>query len=234
MKFVLVPLSVNTPDSSSSQMHIIRRTYLRKLIENGLTPILVSTLFTTEQVSYYYKMCSGVLIMGGTDINPTHYGQQKVKNTVLVDHSLDNLEIKLVKRAFKDKKSILGICRGCQIINVALGGTLVQHIPDKYNVNHAVEKYEDLGNIKTKIKIDTKSKLYQITNLATAIVNCGHHQSIDKLGRGLVVSAIDSVGVVEAIESSGKNFILGIQSHPETQNNNFSSRIFRAFSKSVI
>jgi len=234
MKFVLIPLSVGVPDTINSQMHIIRRTYFTKLNTNGLTPILVSTLHTKEEIEYFYKMSQGLLIMGGTDINPICYGQKVNKNTLTVDHSLDRLEISLAKKAIKDKKPILGICRGCQIINVSQKGSLIQHVPEKYSKNHAVETYEQLGNVKTKITINKNSKLFKITNTSSTIVNCGHHQSVGNVGTNLLVSAISSDDVVEAIEGVGEPFVMGIQSHIETQDTQFSSRIFKAFAKAVL
>ncbi|NCT55684.1 gamma-glutamyl-gamma-aminobutyrate hydrolase family protein [bacterium] len=234
MKFVLIPISVGVPDIITSQMHIIRRTYFTKLTNNGLTPLLVSTLHSKEEIDYFYRLASGLLLMGGTDINPKLYGQKQHRKTKVIKQSLGILEFKLAKRAVKDKKPILGICRGCQMINVALGGTLIQHVPDKYNENHEVENYEHLGEVKTKVTVIKNSRLCNLTTLSKTVVNCGHHQSVDKLGTGLRVSALSQEGVVEAIEGAGESFVMGIQSHIETQNSKFSNNIFKAFAKAAI
>lgn len=231
MLYVLVPLSVGEPASNSYQFHGIRRSYLSKLTKNNLTPLLVSTLNKDSEIDELYKMSSSVLLMGGTDIKPINYGEKKQKETKLIDHALDSLELKILSKVFEDKKPVLGICRGCQMINVLRGGTLNQHLSDKYNCNHEVANYTHLGEIKTKINIEKNSKLYKITGQNKALVNCGHHQCVEIVGQGLKVSSTDKHGVPESVETiDPSHFCMGIQAHIETQSSVFANSIFKELS----
>lgn len=235
MNFVLVPLSVGTPDRLKGQMHMVRRLYLAHLILRNLTPLFVSTLFSQKQINMLYTLSNGVLFMGGVDVDPRNYKQRKHAKTELVRHGLDKLEISLAQKAFNDGKPILGVCRGCQIINVSLGGTLHQHVPDTYGVDHSVETYDDLGKVKTTIHIFPHTNLFDIAGTKKETILCGHHQSVDKLGLGLRVCAQDKNGVVEAIEGiKPDQFALGVQAHIEMQDTLFATKIFDAFAEEVM
>ena len=234
MNFVLIPLSVGTPDTLKSQMHIVRRSYQSHLISRDLTPLFITTLFTKEMINAAYLLSNGMLLMGGIDINPKTYNQKLHNKTERISTKLDELEITLAKKAFSDSKPILGICRGSQILNVALGGTLYKHLLDVYGVDHSVETYEELGKNKTKINILPNTNLLDIAKTKTAAVLCGHHQSVNNLGRGLRVCAQDKNGVVEAIEGvKPAQFAIGIQAHIEMQHTKFTHSVFNEFAKYV-
>ena len=234
MRHVIIPLSIGTPDKHESQMHIVRRSYQSQLIARGITPLFITTLFTLEMIEWVYSHSNGILLMGGVDINPEHYHEQKHEETTCVEHMLDDLEIALAQKALNDGKPILGICRGCQILNIARGGSLHQHVPEVYGVDHSVENYEHLGERSTEISILENTHLYTITGESSATVLCGHHQSVNNLGSGLRVSAQDPHGVIEAIETTDSNtFALGIQAHIEMQHTSFSRAIFDAFAQYV-
>ncbi|NCS31891.1 gamma-glutamyl-gamma-aminobutyrate hydrolase family protein [bacterium] len=234
MNYVLIPLSIGIPEPLISQMHIVRRSYQQKLIPRNLTPLFISTLFTKEMIDDAYEKASGILLMGGLDINPTLYGQPRDAETKVVNDELDALEFSIAKRAINDKKSLLGICRGMQMINVACGGTLVQHVPSICAVSHDCGGYDTLGDVVTDISMGPDTKLSKITNMTETKVNCGHHQSVDELGKGLRVCAQDKNGIVEAIESTNpRHFMVGLQGHIETQESIFSDKIFDVFAGAV-
>jgi putative glutamine amidotransferase len=152
----------------------------------------------------------GLVIGGGDDIGAELYGG-KVLPDVRIDPERDKLELRLLESALPEGLPILGICRGSQMINVALGGTLHTDI-------HAV--YVEAPRMRTvlprkTIRVVDGSRLDRILRCNPCRVNALHHQSVDRLGRGLKVVAQDESGIVQGTEGTGQNFLLGVQWHPE-------------------
>lgn len=152
----------------------------------------------------------GVIIGGGDDISPTLYGGQLVQAARL-DPARDVLERALVEAAFEANKPVMGICRGSQMLNVALGGTLHQ---DAYAVYEDSRHYRTILPRKT-VLLDPGTRLARLAGEAPMRVNALHSQAVDGLGRGLRVAARDSGGMVQAIERVRDPFAIGIQWHPE-------------------
>jgi putative glutamine amidotransferase len=157
----------------------------------------------------------GLIITGGRDVVPESYGQQAHPATdeaVTDNRQRDAFEFALVDGAIRRGLPLLGICRGAQVINVALGGTLHQHLPDVIGHTHHQKGNAVFSTSAVRTMPDTR--------LASLIgessdAQCYHHQAIDRLGKGLIVSAQDSDGVIEAVEIPGDNFVLAVQWHPE-------------------
>jgi putative glutamine amidotransferase len=152
----------------------------------------------------------GLVIGGGDDIGAEIYGGQVLPD-IRIDPERDKLELKLLDTALPASIPILGICRGSQMINVALGGSLHTDI-------HAV--YIEAPRMRTvlprkTVHIEENSRLHRITGCNPCRVNALHHQSVDRVGRDLRVVARDESGIVQAIEGTGAHFILGVQWHPE-------------------
>lgn len=151
-----------------------------------------------------------LVIGGGDDIGAELYGGE-VTPDIRIDPERDRLEIDMLHPALQARMPVLGICRGAQMINVALGGTLHTDI-------HAV--YEAAPRMRTVlpkklVRIDPASRLAGIMRCDPCRVNALHHQSVDRLGKGLGVVARDEAGIVQAIEGGGEAFVLGVQWHPE-------------------
>ena len=155
-----------------------------------------------------------LIVCGGGDIDPHLYGQHPIEN-LKYDREFDIIEKNLISAFIFQNKSILGICRGMQSINVTLGGTLIQDIPSVLGYYHS-----NCGGrvCHHEIKISKTSKLYKAMGLR-AIVNSYHHQCIDKIGKNLNIVSTAHDGIIEAIESD-KYKILGVQWHPERMNGN--------------
>ncbi|HEY7386209.1 MAG TPA: gamma-glutamyl-gamma-aminobutyrate hydrolase family protein [Beijerinckiaceae bacterium] len=152
----------------------------------------------------------GLVIGGGDDIGAEIYGGQ-VMPDIRIDPERDKLELKLLDTALPAGLPILGICRGSQMINVALGGTLHTDI---YEVYVNAPRMRTVLPRKT-VHIEKDSRLHRITGCNPCRVNALHHQSVDRLGRGLRVVARDEAGVVQATEGTGAGFLIGVQWHPE-------------------
>jgi putative glutamine amidotransferase len=153
---------------------------------------------------------SALIIGGGDDIGAELYGGTPVPD-VRIDPARDELELAMLENALAARMPILGICRGAQILNVHLGGTLHTDIH---------EVYEDARKMRTvlprkTVTLEEGSHLAGLLRCNPCRVNALHHQSIDKLGEGLRVVGTDEAGVVQAIETAGPDFIIGVQWHPE-------------------
>lgn len=154
----------------------------------------------------------GLIISGGRDVDPAAYGHDPHPSTDEPATDRDDWEFALLRAALRRRTPVLGICRGAQVLNVALGGTLHQHLPDL--VSHT--RHQQGKGVFSTSTVDTVSgsKLAGLIG-ETAQVQCYHHQSIDRLGEGLLVSAVDGDGVIEAVEIPGDGFVVAVQWHPE-------------------
>ena len=176
----------------------------------------------------------GVVLAGGVDVDPARYGVDVPHPTVEVDRQRDSTEFAFFEAARRGSIPTLGICRGMQLLNVALGGTLHQDIPTEHpsDITHNVPgKVPERRDHSVEIRPGTK--LADIAGAPTIQVNSRHHQAVDKLAPGVEVSAVAPDGLVEAFESS-EPWLLAVQWHPENLRRDApSQRIFAAFARAV-
>ena len=154
----------------------------------------------------------GLIITGGKDVDPASYGQQRHPATDEPGPERDAWELALVAGALRRGMPLLGICRGAQVMNVALGGTLHQHLPDV--LGHARHQQGNAVFSTSSVRTVPGTRLASLIGESTD-AQCYHHQAIDRLGDGLIVSAQDADGVIEAVELPGDSFTLAVQWHPE-------------------
>jgi putative glutamine amidotransferase len=181
----------------------------------GIAVLLPPQPIDTDIAERVLDGLDGLIITGGRDVDPASYGQRPHPATdepVAANRARDALEFALIDGAIRRAMPLLGICRGAQVINVALGGTLHQHLPDVIGHTHHQQ-----GNA---VFSTSAVRTVPGTRLAALIgdssdAQCYHHQAIDRLGDGLIVSAQDTDGVIEAVEIPGMNFVLAVQWHPE-------------------
>ena len=156
----------------------------------------------------------GLLLTGGPDIDPKYYGEEGHETTD-INPDRDELELPLCKRAMEENLPVFGICRGIQIMNVAMGSSLYKDIPSQFT-DHLTHKILANSNDSWHdIQIQRSSLLNQITGETIAEVNSRHHQSLKVIGEGFTVTAQSKDGIIEAIEDTSKRFMLGVQYHPE-------------------
>ena len=157
----------------------------------------------------------GLLLTGGSDVNPALYGEPAAAETQPPDDARDAAESALIDEALARDVPLLAICRGMQMLNVHLGGSLIQHLPTA--VRH-VRRTPDKGLPAHQVVIESGTLLASIASRLKWEVNSRHHQAVARLGSGLRVCARDSEdGVIEAIELSGCRYVLAVQWHPENQ-----------------
>lgn len=180
----------------------------------GGTPIIIpinDATFAKE----YIQLIDGLLLTGGQDVTPMLYGEEPRKVIGPTSPERDKCEVALVKEAIRQKKPILGICRGLQLINVVLGGSLLQDLSEdeSITIQHVQRSQPEFSTHSIKVKSGTHIAEIIDNN---SYVNSIHHQAIKELGKGLTVSAWSPDNVIEAIEVVDDNqSIIGIQWHPE-------------------
>ena len=161
----------------------------------------------------------GLVLTGGGDVDPVFYRSERHPATQDAEPGRDEFELDLARRALDANLPLLAICRGAQVLNVAAGGSLVQDIPSEItsDLAHALATPKD--QLAHDVRVAAGSKLEQALGAAATVgacrVNSRHHQSVARIGRGLVATATAPDGVVEAIEAPDADFCLGVQWHPE-------------------
>jgi putative glutamine amidotransferase len=156
----------------------------------------------------------GLLLMGGTDVNPKLYGETARPEVDQPDDERDAVEQQLLDEALRIDLPVLAICRGMQLLNVHSGGTLIQHLE---LTKHDTE-FEDKGTVAHEVILEPQSQLAEITGTTRLEVNSRHHQAVNRVGEGLRVSARDSEdGTIEALEGTDRRFVIAVQWHPEDQ-----------------
>lgn len=212
-----IPCSVY-PDLWYPPAHGNAVSYLRAIEAAGGIPMLIHLTRDAEVLDALYERCDALLFAGGQDISPSFYGAAPHPQLGPTDPLQDEVEIALARRAAAEGKPILGICRGAQLLNVALGGTLYQDIPSELPgaLDHQEStKRRAMAHLAHPIALDANSWLAGRLDTDELLVNTLHHQALREIAPGLRVTARAPDGVVEAVEGDGPGFVLGVQCHPE-------------------
>lgn len=201
--------------------------YLNSIYEAGGIPVFVPRTVDPARLDMYAADFDGFLFSGGVDLNPVTYGEEVSADNVEIDDSRDAFELELFKRVITLGKPILGICRGIQLINVALGGTLYQDIK-----GHRQQElgYQGLDRPQ-HVSVKAGSMLEEIGGQLSIMTNSYHHQNIKGLAPTLVVDAVSDDGYIEAVHSVEQKFLFGVQWHPEVFRmfDPVAASIFKAF-----
>jgi len=198
--------------------YCLSSTYINAVRAAGGLPVILPESETDLQG--ILDTVDGLILSGGSDLDPASYGDAETHATTYgTDPERDNFEIELFRLAVKQDKPVLGICRGIQSINVAVGGSLIQDIPSEVpeNVEH---RQQALGKSQTDVShtvtiTDEQGPLFEAVGMNEMNVNSFHHQSVKEASPDLKVAAVAKDGVIEALWHPGMSFGLGVQWHPE-------------------
>lgn len=204
-----------------TQAAVLARGYLDGVVNGGGVPVLLPPAGAVS--ADLLSRVDGLIVAGGADIDPVHYGAQRAPETGSARPDRDHSEHVLIEAALANGVPLLAVCRGMQLLNVVLGGTLHQHTPDVVATDDHLPTPGVFGTVSVKVLPD--SRLSRIIG-SDVDVHCHHHQSVDSLGAGLVSVAWAGDGTVEAVELAEPDFVLGVQWHPEE--NGADSRLFQA------
>ncbi len=212
-----VPL-MRSRNEYNAPIYGMRRTYLRALHSAGAAPFTIPLEMDEDTYRALFERLDGVFLAGGEDIDPSNYGQARHELLGLTDAERDRVEILFTRWAVDEGKPILGVCRGHQVLSVALDGTMLQDVQAMWP---GAERHDYRDNtqftrnfLSHTIDLDPTSSLAQVMG-ARVQVNSLHHQAIDRLGRGLKVVGTTTGGVIEAVELEHHPFAVGVQWHPE-------------------
>lgn len=190
--------------------------YIISLFAAGAVPIILPSA-PESAVEKYVQMCDGFIISGGCDVDPRFYHQNPSIHAGAFDTERDLAEIGLLHKAMDFNKPVLGICRGLQVINVALGGTLIQDIPSEIKGALQHEQKEPRHKSSHQVRLENDSDLFRLFNDQSVIyVNSLHHQAIGRLADRLVATAFSDDGIIEAVQLMDDSKVTGIQWHPES------------------
>ena len=196
--------------------HLVADAYVREVSGGGGAPRLLPVL--RDAVPSYAEAIDGLLVIGGADLDPEVYGAEPAPETEATYRERDEFELAMVQRALDRGIPVLGICRGMQVLNVALGGTLRQDIggPDGQTIHR--RRLGSFDGTENHVELVEGSLAARAAGEGLHVAHCHHHQAIDRLADGLVVTgrAVED-GLAEAVEAADGRWVLGVQWHPEAR-----------------
>lgn len=204
--------------SGTPKSYRILPDYVNAITRSGGVPVVIPPMPETE-LKVLLNRLDGVMMIGGNDYPPTLYKESQHKTVVLMDEERSNFDLLLVREVLKNGKiPFLGICAGCQALNIGSGGSLIQDIPSNYKdskIMHASPRGWQTGFNKHVVKAEEGSHVSKYIGKDGLSVVTSHHQCVNKVGEGLRIAARTEDGVIESIESKDKDFVVGVQWHPE-------------------
>jgi putative glutamine amidotransferase len=212
----LIGITTSVTVDKSPERAYVNASYLRAVEGAGGIPVLLPPHLSEQARRVLWERLDGVLLTGGGDIDPARFSEPAHPAVAEVSPLRDALEIEVVERALGDGVPLLAICRGIQVLNVALGGTLYQDLPaDKPSpVAHSQKEPREQPTHAVKV-LSEGTRLASIVGASELEVNSFHHQAIKQLAAGLKDVAWAPDGVIEAVEMDGTRFVLAVQWHPE-------------------
>jgi len=193
----------------------VRENYMESLLRAGALPVLLPMTRDAEVISNIAERIDGLFLAGGGDVDPAYYNTPKHPNCGEIDLLRDDFELALMARVMERKLPVFGVCRGIQLMNVALGGTLIQDIPSEVPVNEIHLQKPPYDEPAHEIEIYENGLLRKILNVSRFAVNSMHHQAVLDPAPGCVVDARSPEGIIEAIYLKDDPRVFGVQFHPE-------------------
>jgi putative glutamine amidotransferase len=227
-----IPCHAGERKDTSRPIYGNNRTYTHAVEHAGGMPILIPLLDDLSGLNALLPHLNGLLLSGGVDVEPHYYHEKPHPMLGETDPQLDEMEMALAHYALENDLPTLGVCRGMQLLNVALGGSLYQDLISQYpgSLRHA---NSDLprNTIIHSIQVERGSRMEEVLGVCEVVANSLHHQAIREPGKGVCITGRSEDGVAELMEVPGQRFMLAVQCHPEelyTQHPAW-SRLFKAF-----
>ncbi|WP_127585181.1 gamma-glutamyl-gamma-aminobutyrate hydrolase family protein [Paenibacillus koleovorans] len=226
------PLIGITPSSLDKQS-VLQQDYAEWVSRSGGVPLMLPySGGTTEDAAQLAAVLDGLLLSGGADIDPIHFGEEPIQGLGNITPERDAAELALIREFVRLDKPVFGICRGIQVLNAALGGTLYQDIHSQCSPSPLKHSQKAVASYPTHhIAIEAGSRLATLAGGLGERVNSFHHQAVKEAAPGLLITARTADGIVEAVESPTHRFVLGVQWHPEKMEagDRLSAALFGAF-----
>ncbi|HNS38607.1 MAG TPA: gamma-glutamyl-gamma-aminobutyrate hydrolase family protein [Anaerolineaceae bacterium] len=229
----LIGITTNRVANPKNPFHTVTlsESYLRAVQAAGGTPVLLPSIAPKETWDVLWERLDGILFTGGDDVDPARFNGLPHPRVGGIDEPRDDFEIAFLQRAVKEDKPFLCICRGIQVMNVALGGTLYTDIADQREGAEKHDWYPDWPRDRRShtVKVMANSRLAELMQSDEVGVNSLHHQGIWDLAAGLQLTGTAPDGLIEAVEVPGHRFAIGVQWHPEwLQDDAAMRRLFEA------
>lgn len=205
-----------TQEHMPAQQHRLSDSYVKAILQAGGIPVILPSCMDEEAMKAMVDRLDGVLLSGGGDVDPALYGQRATGHLGSVSPLRDAAELAVAKYVIREtNKPILGICRGIQVMNVAMGGSLHIDLPDAGKLCHSLTMYPR-HMVSHQVQVEENTRLATIMGAGAKWVNSFHHEAVDGLAdcfQATAHSVPDSV--IEAMELPGERFVVGVQWHPE-------------------
>ena len=213
-----ITASIDHRSPAFGETYSLTRKYAEGVLQAGGVPLIVPHNLGEDSLRAVLDRLDGVLLSGGGDIDPALFDEDAHPAIHEIESDRDRVELTLARWVVESDVPLLAICRGIQVLNVALGGSLVQDIPSQVPdaLRHSFDRNTTPRNyLAHPVKIDPYSQLARVMRLEVAQTNSWHHQSIKQAADRLQVTAVAPDGVIEAVEVPGRRFAIGVQWHPE-------------------
>jgi putative glutamine amidotransferase len=218
----------DSPTYSKKPWYALRENYCT--VVSDLGALALPLPHDVEKIEEYLDLIDGLMVTGGAfDVSPEFYGQSEKHDTVITKDNRTKFEFAIVRGAIERNIPILGICGGEQLLNVVMGGTLIQHIPDGVKNPLEHEQKNPRNEAGHSVQVVAGTLLSRITGRVEMNVNSAHHQAIDKPAPNAIINATAPDGVIEGIELPSHPFCLGVQWHPEYHVDAGDVKIFEGF-----
>jgi putative glutamine amidotransferase len=222
------------PDGDTNRVRLAAA-YVSALENAGLIPLIVPPLSSDGAAEAIIDSVSGLVLTGGEDVDPARYGEKRHEKVRSVNTARDATEAALISAARSRRTPVFAICRGIQILNVALGGTLVQDIPSECRTQIAHDEDSPRDSRAHEISIEAGSIIARAVGTEHCTVNSFHHQSVKRVAPGMRITARSPDGVIEGMESADDQWwVMGVQWHPEEMTDSpepWDRGLFKAFAQ---
>lgn len=225
-------IGVSGPFNQEKKQLLLGEYYANTLLRTGALPVLLPRTTDEATVCALLDSIDGLLLAGGEDVHPARFGEEKIPACGAIDEVRDEFELLLVKHALERKMPIFGICRGIQVLAVALGATLFQDIESQLGLprekHYQKEPFDDATHV---VRFKEGGLLERITETSVMPTNSMHHQSIKEAGDRIRIEGITMDGIIEAISAADNDAVFGVQFHPErfAHYSDFACRLFAYF-----